>query len=350
MGNKIFYSGVLLTILASYIMNFWDLSIYASTSCSDTNSPFGMYINFVALFFAKLGIFNYITSEINANLQYDLKFPFLIPILTVGVLANFQLPLIVYNYHNCSLRSPLIEMNAAYFVIDSLAGVIVVVFLACVLSLILPVKFNISHNTTKMIKTVLYFLSICTMLVLNILFILVSLSQANHLSLTLLTENILYWALIIAGTVVYILKKKYNIRVFRPLDDSLDRTHDNINDQEVQVLVSEAKTSSRLDISPIFPPPSKKISAKKIVPLNFKLDSPNLTPQQAPSEKELDSKTNSRGDSKNESRANPETSSKDCLQIHVRRKETLPENANDTHDAHNDSANFTLPPSSSRGR
>jgi len=348
-GNKVFYGGILLIIIASYIMNFWDLTLYASTTCQDDYSPIATYINFAALLVAKLGVFNYITSEINANLQYDLKFPFLIPILTVGVLANFQLPLIVYNYNRCHLRSPLIEMNVAYFIIDSLAGIIVVAFVIAILSLILPVKFNISHNTKKMIKTVVYFLSICTMLTLNVLFIFVTFTQANHLSLTLLTENLLYWTLIISGIVVFILKKKYNLRVFKPLndEDALDRTHDNIQDHEVQVLVSDPKSSPRLhSASDIFNTP-KKINAKKVMPLNFKLESSSTTAALDQTSRVLDETKNdtSKVQSKNDSRANPETSSKDCLQIHIRRKETLPDTAQEIHD---ESIDFNLP-ASARG-
>ncbi len=238
-------------------MNIWDLSLYASNTCEDTHSQAPMYINFLALIFIKLGVFNYVTAEINSKLDYDLKFPFLIPILTTGVAANFQLPLVVYNYNKCSLRSPFFELIFGYFVVDIIAGVIIVAFTIGIFWLLFTPKINLSHNKIKMIKTIVYFVCICTMLLMNILFIAISLSQADHFSLTLLTENILYWTLVIAGAVIFIIKKKYKKQVFLSLDELLERQNTAENEPEEITMKKNEKLIPKFNkktakVSPIF--------------------------------------------------------------------------------------------------
>lgn len=229
-------------MVASYIMNILDLSLYASTTCEDLYSKIPMYFNFAMLIFVKIGVFNYITSEINVTLQYDLKFPFLIPIIATGVIANFQLPLILYNYKTCNLRTPVLKLSMGYFIIDAIAVVISVGFLIMVLSLIFNPKIKISHVIIKMFRTVFYFLCICSMLVLNCLFIFISLTQANHFSMTLLTENLLYWTLVLSGFILYILRRKYKIEMFRPIEKP--REHKNHDELQGFIIHGGEKTDS----------------------------------------------------------------------------------------------------------
>ena len=255
LANKLLYCEILITIIISYVMNIWDLSLYAPNTCQDTHSQAPMYINFLALIFIKLGVFNYVTAEMNSKLDYDLKFPFLIPILTLGVAANFQLPLVVYNYNKCTLRSPFFELIFGYFVVDIIAGVIIAAFTIGFFWLLFSPKINLSHNKIKMIKTIVYFVCICTMLLMNILFIAISLSQANHFSLTLLTENILYWTLVIAGAVIFIIKKKYKKEVFLSLDELLERQ--NTAEQESPEILMKKKNEK---MKPKFNPKTAKVS------------------------------------------------------------------------------------------
>jgi len=52
-----------------------------------------------------------------------------------------------------------------------------------------------------------------------------------------LTENILYWTLVIAGIIVFILKKKYRKETFLSFDDLLERQNTGDPAQELEEIV-----------------------------------------------------------------------------------------------------------------
>ncbi len=207
-------------MISSIAINVLEFAWYVSSKCNDSNFPVSMYFNFGVLLLAKVGVFNYITNEINATIQYDLKFPFIIPIVGTGVIANFQLPLILHNYLSCQMRSSALKLSFGYFITGGITIVVVVGFIALVLGLIFAPTLKIPYIIIKMVRTVFYFLCISAMFVLNCIFIFVSFSQTQYFSPTLLTENLLYWTLVISGLVLFILRKKYNIQIFKPIDES----------------------------------------------------------------------------------------------------------------------------------